>query len=208
MGGVQKHREGWRARLREDLRMNELQASDAPVPKLFPSLSTHAFECLPPPRSIHGLPRPHSIIQTWMKWCTFERRCELAHNHPERQRRPPSSRTCGAICRKSRSSVAQDSAPSRERRAAYAVVAAAAEQRTRRGVDTRTAVLDMQRDGSLMVPHAYIVLNISISFLYPPRLEGGGEMKRGPTAVAPFLRRLPVSKKISDETVVSKAGSL
>ena len=26
MGGVQKHREGWRARLREDLRMHELQA--------------------------------------------------------------------------------------------------------------------------------------------------------------------------------------
>ena len=169
MGGVQKHREGWRARLREDLRMNELQASDAPVPKLFPSLSTHAFECLPPPRSIHGLPRPHSIIQTWMKWCTFERRCELAHNHPERQRRPPSSRTCGATCRKSRSSVAQDSAPSRERRAAYAVVAAAAEQRTRRGVDTRTAVLDMQRDGcSNGAPRLHRTEYIYILFVSTP----------------------------------------
>ena len=39
--------------------------------------------------------------------------------------------------------------------------------------------LDTDELGALMVPHAYsIVLNISISFLYPPRLEGGGEMKR------------------------------
>ena len=147
MGGVQKHREGWRARLREDLRMNELQASDAPVPKLFPSLSTHAFECLPPPRSIHGLPRPHSIIQTWMKWCTFERRCELAHNHPERQRRPPSSRTCGATCRKVRPSVVHGNAPTSGRHAAYAVAAPAAEQKTSR----REAVLNARASEDLLL---------------------------------------------------------
>ena len=77
----------------------------------------------------------------------WRRNRERATNHHECQRRPQSSRTCSAICRKVRSSVVHDNAPTSGRCAAYEVAAAAAEQQTRRG----DGLLECSRERRVML---------------------------------------------------------